>query len=92
MMRPEAYEQACLDELTARIKRSTRELSGWKKRLTDLSLEGRFPDTRLVVRFHYEPEDREIVAAYPLWEDENLESPSSLATLILANVGGPGLP
>jgi hypothetical protein len=63
-----AYEQECLRETEEQLTR----VASWDReprKLQEVCLDGRYPDTRIVIRLWDQRYDREITRDYRIWQE-----------------------
>jgi hypothetical protein len=92
----EPYEQETLAAVKASLKRATRDLARWQKRVLEVRLEGTRPNTRLVVDYWDEHANEERSRAFALWtrnrnsgEIEPEDEPGSWAMIVRDNIEVP---
>jgi len=105
---PEEYERQCLEALQDYYHRP-QAAEGMKKYANRVflgaRLEGRYPDTRLIVTYRYEGWEEEREVSYRLWSDAFVDqspllppphrfrwSPTHFVDIITADLDAPGEP
>jgi hypothetical protein len=92
----EAYEQDTLTAVRASLTRASGDLARWQKRVLDVRLEGKRPDTRLVVDYWDDHAQEQRSRAFALWtrnrdsgEIEPEDAPGSWAMIVRDNIEVP---
>lgn len=86
MTDPREFEIAVLDEVVSYLAAGTGRVATWSRDIQDVSLEGEYPATRIVVKYKQTGSDAEKV--WSLWDlefegpDGNRLHPSTVGTLI----------
>lgn len=97
MMPPEAFEQLCLTEIRTQFDARSNRIAHFGRRIAAVRLEGRCPDTKVVVEFFEDGSQRKM--EYSLWEDfrapegtkpRYMEYPCMLGSLLVDEYAEPG--
>lgn len=94
------WEEECVKAVRrAHDEGYAKDMLAWGRTLKNITLEGHYPDTKLIVEFHDAKHDRDVSWPFELWNgsfevgfESERDTPEGVAFLVFASVASPALP